>query len=92
MKDKPNRMVKEPKAQEQRDDDKKVLNNVTLLSERLNDLYRAKKMNSTQASTYLKLKDMLKPGYKPTLGEKKITKVQIRQQMKPLYLEITSGV
>jgi len=47
-------------------------------------------MTTKQASEYLKLKDMLKPGYKPNAGEPKLTKVQIRQQMKPLYLQIQS--
>ena len=48
-------------------------------------------MNKTQAAEYLRYKDMLTPGYKFTPGETKMTKVQIRQKMKPLYLEIISG-
>ena len=48
-------------------------------------------MNKTQASEYLKYKDMLTAGYKFTPGGTKMTKVQIRQKMKPLYLEIIGG-
>ena len=47
-------------------------------------------MTTKQASEYLQLRDMLKPGYKPRPGESKLTKVQIRQQMKPLYLQVKS--
>ena len=47
-------------------------------------------MTTKQASEYLQLRDMLKPGYKPRPGENKLTKVQIRQQMKPLYLQVKS--
>ena len=71
--------------------DKKLLNNVQLLRNALDDLYRAKRMNQKQASEYLKYKDMLTPSYKFTPGETKMTKVQIRQTMKPLYLEIIGG-
>ena len=47
-------------------------------------------MTTKQASEYLQLRDMLKPGYKPSTGMMKLTKVQIRQQMKPLYLQVKS--
>ena len=67
---------------------KQIFNIVTLLSNALDDLYRNQKMTKSQASEYLKLKDMLKPGYKPNTGEPKMSKVQIRQRVRPLYLEV----
>ena len=45
-------------------------------------------MTKSQKSEYLKLADMLKPGYKPAEGETKLKTVQIRQKMKPLYVQI----
>ena len=45
-------------------------------------------MTKSQKSEYLKLKDMLKPGYQPAEGETKLKTVQIRQKMKPLYVQI----
>ena len=50
-------------------------------------------MTKSQKSEYLKLKDMLKPGYKadPDPNIPKLSKIQIRQKMKVIYLDITQG-
>ena len=47
-------------------------------------------MTKSQKSEYLKLKDMLKPGYKPDPDPNvpRLNKIQIRQKMKVIYLDI----